>query len=263
MSQSGFVEINGIRMHYKEWGNTDNPDVLLIHGWTSNSASWNYIAENIQDKYHLIAPDHRGHGASGKPATGYYLRNFVDDICMLMDVLELDKPLIAGNSWGGCIGTILAADYSDQISRAFLGDPPYWKMLDAFVTRLPDIINRRKLTDEEVTKDLQNQGKSTEQIKAKLEGDDNFSLNAVTRLISDNRDFAIKCEDYIRRIQVPTMIIAGEANAGGYILDKELEHYREIASPMVRFTQWHGAGHLLYSEEPDRYIKEMLNFFED
>ena len=97
LSQSGFVEINGIRMHYKEWGNTDNPDVLLIHGWTSNSASWNYIAENIQDRYHLIAPDHRGHGASDKPDSGYYLKNFVDDMCMLINVLELHKPLIAGN----------------------------------------------------------------------------------------------------------------------------------------------------------------------
>ena len=263
MHQDKFIELNGIRMHYKEWGNKSDPDVLLIHGWTSNSESWTYIAEQIQDKYHVVAPDHRGHGASTKPVTGYRLRDFVEDMRQLIDALELSRPLIAGNSWGGCIGTILAADYPNSISKAVLGDPVYWKMLNAFVTRLPGIVERRQSADQQLAKDLDAQGMTKEQILTKMESTNNFSLDAITRLLSDNRDFAFTCEDYLKRIRIPTLIIAGDAEAGGYILPEELDHYRRIVPDMVRITQWPGIGHGVASQEPDKYVKEMLSFFQE
>ena len=263
MNENNFVELNGIRMHYREWGNSSDPDVLLIHGWTSNSESWSYIAEQIQDKYHVVAPDHRGHGASDKPVTGYRLRDFVSDMCQLIDILGLSKPLIAGNSWGGCIGTIMASDYPNSISKAVLGDPVYWKMLNAFVTRLPGILERRQSADEQLAQDLNQQGMPKEQILAKISGSNNFSLDAITRLLSDNRDFAFTCEDYLKRIRIPTLIIAGDAEAGGYILPEELDHYRRIVPEMVRITQWPGIGHGVASQEPDKYVKEMLSFFQE
>jgi pimeloyl-ACP methyl ester carboxylesterase len=81
--------------------------------------------------------------------------------------------------------------------------------------------------------------------------------------LTDNRDFAYTCEDYLKRIQVPTLIIAGDSEAGGYILPEEIEYYRGIVPPKVRITRWKGVGHGVSGQEPERYVREMLAFFEE
>ena len=150
-----------------------------------------------------------------------------------------------------------------DISRAVLGDPVYWKLLNAFVTRLPGILERRKQADEEMSADLRRRGMNEEQVQAEMARASRFSLAAITRLMTDNRDFAVTCEGYLRRIGVPTLIIAADSEAGGYILPEEAEYYRGIASPLVRFTQWQGVGHGVSGQEPERYVREMLAFFEE
>ena len=65
-----------------------------------------------------------------------------DDLGQLIEKLGLKKPADVGQSWGGNIGTILASD-PQLISRAFLEDPVYWRMIHAFVTSLPGALARR------------------------------------------------------------------------------------------------------------------------
>lgn len=262
MPKSKFVRVNGINMHYLEWGEPHSPDVLLVHGWTSWAQSWAYVAEKIQDRFHVIAPDHRGHGDSDKPETGYRLLDFAEDMHQLIQGLNLAKPLYAGNSWGGCIGTIMAADYSQDISAAFLGDPVYWKMINAFVTRLPSALDRRKVPDEELVVEMRQRGLSPEAITAELERLHRFSEKALVHLLTDNRDFALGCEEYLKRIKVPTHIVAADPLAGGYILEEEASYIQRIASPMVQVSRWEGVGHGISNEQPDRYVEEMLAFFE-
>lgn len=262
-SQSKFAEVNGIKMHYLEWGDPEAPDLILVHGWSSWAQSWSDIAEKIQGQFHIIAPDHRGHGDSDKPDTGYRLLDFAEDIHQLIAELGLKRPLYAGNSWGGCIGTIMAADYPQDIAKAFLGDPVYWKMVNAFVTSLPLILNRRKLSDEELSEELRQQGRSQPEIDQNLVRLRKFSEKALTHLLTDNRDFSRDCEEYLKRIIVPTLIIAADPEAGGYILKEEADYVERIASPMVRLTRWQGVGHGVSNAEPERYLREMLAFFEE
>jgi len=260
---SKFVKVNGIQMHYLEWGKPEATDLVLVHGWSSWAQSWTGIAEKLQDKFHIIAPDHRGHGESDKPETGYHLRDFTEDIHQLIGKLGLKRPLYAGNSWGGCIGTILAADYPQDIAKAFLGDPVYWKMMNAFVTNLPMILNRRKLSDPELSEELRQQGMSQQAIDQNLIRMRKFSEQALTHLLSDNRDFSRDCEEYLKRIIVPTLIVAADPDAGGYILKEEADYVERIASPMVQVTRWQGVGHGVSNAEPERYQREMLAFFEE
>ncbi len=261
--QSKFTNVNGIRMHYLEWGKAGAPDVVLVHGWTSWAQSWNYVAEQLQGKYHVIAPDHRGHGESDKLATGYRLRDFAEDIHQLIATLGLKRPLYAGNSWGGCIGTIMAANYPQDISKAVLGDPVYWKLMNAFVTNLPTTLNRRKRSDAELSAEMRQQGMSEDRIALELVRLRKFSEQALTRLLTDNRDFALGCEEYVRRIQVPTLIIVADTAAGGFILKEEADYMERIASPMVRFTRWEGVGHGVSAAQPERYVSELLAFFQE
>ena len=78
MPESKFADVQGLRMHYLEWGDSANPDLLLIHGWTGLGVAWTSVAEAFQDRYHIIAPDNRGHGQTDKPVTRLHAARFCD-----------------------------------------------------------------------------------------------------------------------------------------------------------------------------------------
>ena len=257
---SGFVQVNGVRLHYREWGDPGAPDLLLVHGWTGFGASWVGVATAFQDRYHIIAPDHRGHGESDKPVTGYRLRDFVEDMRQLVVALGLRRPALVGHSWGGNIGTIMAADSADLISRAVLEDPVYWKMTNAFVTSLPQALARHARPESEIREDARGRGLTQEEADLEVYRHHHFSPDAVTRLLSDNRDWAFACEDYIRRFSVPTRVLVADINAGGYMLAEEMAHHQRIAPAGTEFRPWEGVGHGMHAAQPERFNRELAAF---
>ena len=90
--QSKFTEAQGIQLHYLEWGETGKPDLLLVHGWTSFASSWSTVAEYFRGRFHIVAPDLRGHGESDKPQTGYRLRDFTEDVRQLIKTWSYGNP---------------------------------------------------------------------------------------------------------------------------------------------------------------------------
>ena len=260
MPKSGFTEVNGLRLHYREWGDPAAPDVLLVHGWTGLSMAWSDVAEALQDTYHVVAPDNRGHGESDKPATGYMLRDFVDDLHQLIQNLCLKRPAYVGHSWGGNIGTFMAAEHPEDISRAFLEDPVYWRMVYAFVTALPQGLARHNRPEAEIRAEGLERGLTPEEIDQDVYRHHHFSPDALTRLLTDNRDWAFRCEDYMRRIQVPTLVLVADINAGGYMSSQEVEYYRTIASPQVSFRPWEGVGHMMHGSRPEQFNRELKEF---
>ena len=211
--RSGFTEVQGIRLHYREWGDPGAPDLLLVHGWTNYSLGWAEVAEHFAGRYHVVAPDLRGHGESDKPQTGYRLRDFAEDVHQFIANLGLERPAYAGHSWGGNIGTILASDHPGDISRAFLEDPVYWRMQHAFVTALPGGLARLERPEDEIRAEARERGLSPEQEDWEVYRNRHFSAHALTRLLTDNRDWALASEERLRRIQVPTLILVGDATA--------------------------------------------------
>ncbi len=259
-AQSKFTQVNGIRMHYWEWGETGAPDILLVHGWTGLGAGWAGVAASLENRYHIIAPDHRGHGESDKPVTGYRLRDFVEDMHQLIHTLALQRPVFVGHSWGGSIGTIMAADYPEDVSKALLEDPVCWKLINAFVTSLPQALARHARPEAEIRAEAQQRGLTPEETDQEVYRHHHFSTDAITRLLTDNRDWAFACEEYLKRIGVPTLILVADIDAGGYVLREELDYYRQIASPHVQFRLWEGVGHGMHVAQLERFNQELAAF---
>ena len=261
-ARDGFTEVQGLKMHYWEWGDRGNPDVLLVHGWTGFGKTWAGVAESLADRYHVVAPDHRGHGESDKPVTGYRLQDFVTDMHEFIQKLELNRPAYVGHSWGGNIGTIMASDFGQDISRAFLEDPVYWKMVNAFVTSLPQALARSNRPESDIRADGKSRGLTPEQIDEDVYRHHHFSPHAVTRLLSDNREWARVCEDHMKRITVPTLVLVADINAGGYMIPEELEYYRSIAPTDLEFRLWEGVGHMMHGAKPEQFNQELAEFLE-
>lgn len=260
--QSRITEVQGIKLHYLEWGAAGKPDLLLVHGWTSFAPSWNSVAEHFQDRYHIVAPDLRGHGESDKPVTGYRLRDFAEDVRQLIKNLSLQKPAYVGHSWGGNIGTILAADSPAIISRAFLEDPVYWRMIHAFMTALPNALARRHKPEAEIRAEAKQKNMSKADEDMEVYRNHHFSAEALTRLLTDNRDWAFGFEDHFKRIAVPTKILVADQKVGGAIMREEMGYLERIAPPQVQCEFWEGVGHGMKAAKPadfNRALEAWLN----
>lgn len=231
--------------------------LALVHGWTSFARSWNGVVEHFQDRYHVIAPDLRGHGESDKPQTGYRLRDFTEDVRQLIQNLNLKKPAYVGHSWGGNIGTILASDSTELISRAFLEDPVYWRMMHAFITALPGALARRNKPEAEIRAEAQQKGLSKNDEDMEVYRNHHFSADALTRLLTDNRDWAFGFEDHFKRIAVPTMLLVADNKVGGAIMREEITFLQRIASSRVKIEFWENVGHGMKAAKPAEYNKTL------
>ncbi len=99
-----FVDANGLRFHYLEWGEPSNPTVLMLHGASQQGHSWDFISLPLSADYHVLALDQRGHGDSDwSPNSDYSLDAMVGDLEALVPALGLDQRRfhLMGHSMGG------------------------------------------------------------------------------------------------------------------------------------------------------------------
>lgn len=263
MPESKTIDIQDITIHYLEWGNPRSPDLVMVHGWTNFAQSWGEIAAKFEKDYHIIAPDNRGHGQSEKPGTGYHLQDFVQDTKELIEKLDLKKPTYIGHSWGGNIGTMLAAKHPEIISKAFLEDPVYWKFINSFVTSLPVGLSRRNKPESEILAEAKSKGLTDEETDQEIYRHHHFSGNALTHLLQDNRSWALECENYLRRISIPTVILAGNNAMGGAMIPEEIDYFSNITGENVDFRLWDDTGHGMHATHPKRFSKQLRDFLEN
>jgi pimeloyl-ACP methyl ester carboxylesterase len=119
--RSDHVHVGGRRLHVASWGDPADPPVLLLHGMRDHARSWDWVAGALEDRYHVIAPDLRGHGDSDRvDASGYTLAAFVLDLADVVAALEIARFALVGHSLGGAIGLRYAAALPEKV-RAFCG----------------------------------------------------------------------------------------------------------------------------------------------
>jgi N-formylmaleamate deformylase len=119
----GYVEANGIRIHYYRTGG-DKPQVVINHGAGDDGLCWTHVVKELEKEYDVILPDARGHGKSGSGKKDYSSRARLADLVGLIQALHLEKPVVGGHSMGADTSLHLAAEFP-QVPRAiFLEDPP-------------------------------------------------------------------------------------------------------------------------------------------
>ncbi|MSQ30655.1 MAG: alpha/beta hydrolase [Dehalococcoidia bacterium] len=138
--------VNGVRLHFLEWGDPAAPPILLVHGGGQTAHSWDLVSLALASRFHVVAMDMRGHGDSEWPRDGEMATRAIgEDIAALAADLELDRPVIAGHSLGG-LGTMFALVADPQLARraAFVDTSPQME---------PNEQERPRVAREEVTFD--------------------------------------------------------------------------------------------------------------
>ncbi len=106
--------------------------VLLLHSLAMDHSYWEPVAERlVKGGACAVAPDLRGHGASGKPKGPYLAHGFADDMNELLNHLHWPEAVVAGSSMGGSVALAMAARHTHRVAGLTLIDTTAWYGKDA------------------------------------------------------------------------------------------------------------------------------------
>jgi len=119
--QDATIQLNGLRFHYRDWGNADAQPLLLLHGFTGHARTWDTFAASIRDRYRVLALDQRGHGET-EWASDYAPERMVEDIDAFVRALELRRFALLGLSMGGRNAYTYTALHPEEVERLVIVD---------------------------------------------------------------------------------------------------------------------------------------------
>lgn len=137
MPSRNTLHLPEIELSYLEWqpetNNEKKPRLLLLHGLADSAVVWTSLGNYLSNRYHIVAPDMRGHGESSKPETGYTFASAIADLEALMAHLNWPQAHILGHSWTGKLAPIWARQNPDRFGSMILVDP-------IFIIKMPDVM---------------------------------------------------------------------------------------------------------------------------
>src|ERR687894_2552330 len=119
------IAAGDVEIAVTEFPNPGRPPVVLLHGIGSRGQSWWPVIDPLASRFHLFQLDLRGHGASGKPSTGYLMEHYAADLDAALDALDLagDETRIMGHSLGGLVALSWASERPSRAAALVVEDP--------------------------------------------------------------------------------------------------------------------------------------------
>ena len=124
-----FVEVEGARIHYLTWGDTKNPGLFFIHGFSANAHWWDFIAPAFIEDYCVVAIDLSGSGDSDHRET-YSQEMYANEIKAVCDEMDWESADFIAHSMGGSISLNATSIYPEIFKSLYL--------LDSIVILPPD-----------------------------------------------------------------------------------------------------------------------------
>jgi pimeloyl-ACP methyl ester carboxylesterase len=112
------VVLHGHRVSFRRTG--AGPAVVLIHGITGSSRTWEEVMAPLAERHTVIAPDLLGHGESAKPRGDYSLGAYASGVRDLLIALGVDRATVVGHSLGGGVAMQFAYQFPERVARLAL-----------------------------------------------------------------------------------------------------------------------------------------------
>jgi pimeloyl-ACP methyl ester carboxylesterase len=244
-----YINVNDIKMYYEEWGK--GVPLILLHGATGavddGEAGWGDLARVFASKYRVISIEHRGHGRTNNPRSKLSFELIADDVCKLIERLDLGSVHIGGISDGAIVGLHIGMTWPRFVRTLLCIGANYNN--DKLCVEANQFFDVKKLERESYAAQfarLHDRNKSpgywrqlVQQIAANLAVNPNYRL-------AD-----------LQEISAPTLLMAGENDLWGN--HKQMHDMRK-AIPNSEMLTINNADHLIHYTHPQIVVPIMLDF---
>jgi pimeloyl-ACP methyl ester carboxylesterase len=275
--RGSFQTNDGVRVSYLEGGEKTKKPLVILPGWSQSANVFQFVLDGLCEKYHVYVLDHRGHGESEKPASGYRISRLAKDFEDFLVAHNLKNIYALGHSMGcAVIWCYIELFGQESFSRLVLNDQraatlrdSEWTpghVADMGATVSPEELYRMKhaLTGKD----------SRGATRKRLQDMTSKCLPARTFdwLLEENlkmpRDYAAQLlynnwvndwSDVIGRIRIPTLIIGGKGSSTPW--ECLLWQHKVIdGSRLEIFEENEGGSHFIFVENPEKYLNVVCDF---
>ncbi|MCE7950167.1 MAG: alpha/beta hydrolase [Xanthomonadales bacterium PRO7] len=116
------LALPGLRIAARAWGDPALPNLLALHGWLDNAASFDALATLLCGHFHIVALDFPGHGRSQwRPAGAWYhYVDYLSDVLAAADALGWTRFGMLGHSLGAAAASMIAGALPQRVERLLL-----------------------------------------------------------------------------------------------------------------------------------------------
>jgi pimeloyl-ACP methyl ester carboxylesterase len=260
-SESEFVEIDGMQVHYRDEGNAlDSIPLVLIHGTGASLHTWEGWVKSLKANHRIITFDLPAYGLTGPNPTGDYSQDYyVSFVDKLLTKLSVKKCVLGGNSLGGSVTWAYTLAHPKRVEKMILIDAGGYPMTPKSVpiafqlARMPVLNNLFKYVTPRsvIEKSLRNVYVHDERVTEKLidryydlairEGNRKAFIDRMKVFIPSNKYLKIKT------LTMPTLIIWGGQD--GLIPITVGEQFHQNL-PNDTFVVFKDLGHTPMEEDP-------------
>lgn len=268
---------SGASAHMRDEGLASAPVLVLVHGSNASLHTWEPWVAALGDSYRIISMDLPGHGLTGLvPGDDYSRAAMAAFVVELMDMLDVERFVIAGNSMGGGVAAQVALTDPARVSALILVDAagvPVARNEDevplAFrIARMPVVshimryVLPRSLVEEGVRKVFVDQSKVTEEMVSRY-----FDLSLhegnreATRIrfsgygARDEEAFAARLSE----IKAPTLIMWGDKDG---LIPVSAAHEFKTRIPQAELVIYENVGHVPMEEVPQESASDVRQFLD-
>jgi pimeloyl-ACP methyl ester carboxylesterase len=265
--QTGFVETNGIRLHYTRTGGA-GPAVVLAHGLTDDGLCWTRVAQALADTYDLVMVDARGHGRSDAPEQGYGPAEQAADLAGAIAGLGLTRPAVLGHSMGAATALVLAGTHPGAVGAILLEDPPAWWVdrppggADDDAERREWMSGLKRSTREELLarKRAEAPGWSEAELGPWADAKQRFSCQLIHGFRA--RPSGLHWPATLGGIACPALLITSDPALGALVAEDDARALAALV-PGLRVAHVPEAGHNIRRDRFDRYLEVVRGFLAD
>ena len=271
------LELHGHRVAYRCAGS--GPAVVLVHGITSTSATWERVIPYLATRFTVIAPDLIGHGESAKPRGDYSLGAYASGVRDLMVTLGHESATFVGHSLGGGVVMQLSYQFPERCERLVLVDSGGLGRELSLLLRAATLPLSEVVLPLLASTRLLGAGRSVGRLAGRLglrAGTDLAELARghasledpearaafvhTLRTIVDPMGQRVNATDRLYLAEnIPFMLVWGERD--GII---PVEHGRAAHElvPSSRLEVFEQAGHFPHLDEPQRFLDVLIDFID-
>jgi 3-oxoadipate enol-lactonase len=248
-----YADNNGIKIFYDTYG--EGTPIVFLHPWTTNGYIWYFQVFPFARTNKVIVIDHRGHGRSDKPKSGYSIQEHARDVAAVLDAEKVDRAVLVGNSIGGMIAMQFTLDLPQRVlgnlilsSGTGLGDEMPKEAAQGFAQDFDGAFSTL-LAGAVSAKSKRERPEILEVMKAHFQVQSNFPKYVFDSAMADpNGVFGWNIKSRLSTIHTPTIVIAGEEDnatpvaANKFLADnipgakltvvKDVGHFHQLEKPL-------------------------------